>query len=123
MEKETELYLINRIKDLETQLSFYKGFYDGTLDKGKEFKAEDFKETCAKNDLRKAVDNHFIAEYQGHDVNKMLSKSQAFDKLVKILGIEAINWADEKRYELKSHITSQIIDKETFKELWGAIND
>ena len=113
MEKETELYLIKRIKELEDKnehLDFENACLRG-------------KQQLLKEDLRKEFEQEYNIKYRGHDVNKLLSKSQALDKLVSILGIEVCNWVDEKRYEIRSRITSQIIDEETFKELWGAIND
>ena len=106
MEQETELYLIKRIKDLETQLSFYKGLYDGTLDKGKPFKAEDFVDT-----------------YKGHNAEMLLEKAEAFDYIQAVLGIEVCNWVDEKRYELLTHFTRVNIDEEYFKKLWRLLQE
>jgi hypothetical protein len=105
MEKETELYLIKRINDLETQLSFYKGFYDGTFEKGKPFKAEDF------------VDTH-----KGYNAEMLLEKAEAFDYIQAVLGIEVSNWVDEKRYELSTRFTRVEISAEKFEELWKLIS-
>ena len=125
MEKETELYLIKRIRELESENAYLKA-----KENGKPFNREVFKETCTKDDLSKALDNHFIVEFHGYDVNKLLDKAKAFDKLQDILNVSIASFPDEKRYILyspkhskdKPSMFKQIdIDEETHDIIWRAL--
>ena len=129
MEKETELYLVKRIKELENENAYLKGKVKGYEDRDEiddEIIRERYESDCDKDTLGKALDNHFLAEFEGYDVSKLVAKAKAFDKIQEILNLAVCYWVEEKKYELyttKPYIKKQIeieIDKETFKQLWEA---
>lgn len=129
MEKETELYLVKRIKDLEHLNDFLK----------RTCQLKDIELGCAKGQGDKKIIEEIkyqpiqvdktiegeVAFYKGHKIDiNTIKKAEAFDTLVDLLGIEVCHWVDEKRYELrfnKQGVKYPILE-ETFDKLWGGIN-
>ena len=118
MEIETELYLIKRIKELEHQKEFLK----------KQLLHQAITNGCEKEKIRK----QFVAEYQGYDLQKLLNKAKAFDKLKDILNVEIASFPNEKRHILyspkhskdKPSMFKQIdIDEETYDIIRRALKN
>lgn len=124
MERETELYLVKRIRELESENSFLKGKVVGLIDKEVNREIKPFKQ----EDLDKAFANSpFKTMFRGYDVEKLLYKAKAFDELVKLLHISAVGMDDKKEYRIVSpkhaneYFINMPISEETFKLFWEAL--
>ena len=99
MLKETEKYLINRVKELEIENTYLKGKGQGGV-----------------------FEPSYL--FHGKDANVLEKKAEAFDKLVELLKLEACNWVEKGYYTIGSRNTGMSInvDEETFKQIYEAIN-
>ena len=83
MEKETELYLIQRIKELEQE-------YKDLIALSKEPKEQPIIETNLGGGV--------IAFFQGHKIDKnTIKKAEAYELLNELMGIEACFYPNEKK--------------------------
>ena len=117
MEKETELYLIEKIKYLDSENAYLKR----QVNKGYERKRFDV--PFDPKDIPIQTEQEFIAKYQGYDVEKLLRKANAFDTIVDALGIETCHWVEDKKFEIVARYRSAPIDEKTHKFLWGVLTN
>ena len=127
MEQETELYLIKRIKELESQVAFYKGMAKITDDRGN-IMCED----CVfKKEEKPIIEETTIgggrkAFYEGHEISmQTIKKAKAFDKVQEIYGISVCCFPEDCKYEIftyKPTLCEMLIDQETYLLLRGAID-
>lgn len=130
MEKETELYLINKIKQFECENAYLKG-------KGKGYEnKENGRLIIADDEIKKAL-NEMPREDEptsifykvNHDMEQAIAKAKAFDKLQELLHLRIEVDGKARKFYLKSpkHSVSYVIDMEidqdTNNVLWGCIND
>ena len=110
MENEIELYLLKRIKELESENAYLIGKlrgYESIEERAKECRERFFKDL----------------PYQSIQVDNSKSiKEEAFDKLVELLGLTSIHWVEKDIYQLKitslsgAYITISKENYELFKK-------
>lgn len=106
MERETELYLVKRINDLE-------GLLHRTAKR------------CQLTDIENGILKKALE--QKTTSTKECVKAKAFDELIKLLHISVVGMDDKKEYRIKSpkHAKEVFIDFpidiETFKLFWEAL--
>lgn len=124
MEKETELYLIKRIKDLESANVYLQGKVKG-YESNKEKHSYIVGKTLVGDSKLEVCDDEAEKDITTiEDSAKTQRKAEAFDTLVNILGLEVCHWVEENRYELRLNKLGDkcSIREETFKKLWLANN-
>lgn len=102
MEKETEQYLIKRIKELEQENAVLKGKakdYENSEKVGKEIIRKRV-ETPTPSQLDEALSKNYFSNFKGLDLNIMHNKAKAFDELQRWLLISTSCNVEKEEYLL-----------------------
>lgn len=124
MEKETELYLIKRIKDLESENAYLKGEVKGYENNQEKHSYIVGKTLVGDSKLEVCDDEAEKIFTTLEDSARTQRKAQAFDTLVDLLGIEVCHWVEQGVFEMRFNKVGfkYTITKEIFEQLRGAIN-
>jgi len=98
MEKETELYLIQRIKELEEENKSYRD----ELIKHATQKQNDELAMPKNDELVMPIIDETWKTYKGVPFEHLYIKAKAFETLQKMLDLEVAHWVEQKRYSLNS---------------------
>ena len=117
MEKETELYLVERIKKLEAEIANKNKDCADTIIARKCFDNE-----ATKTTLNTALEKHFLGN--NTDIKRIVKEAEAFEMLVDLIGLEACHWVEKGFYEIASRKTgmSVKVDEDTFKCIYEGIH-